>query len=203
MGLSLTQTKLLGSSILVIGAGGIDSFLLLYLAASGVGHVTIVDYDAVERSNLHRQIIHRDGDLSCVNDGRWGRNKAQSAKAAMLALNPTLFVTALDKLVSRHDVAVDASDNPQTRYLLNNACILSDTPLVSGSAVGTEGQLKVYNYCPSDDKDEGRGACYRCLYPNPNPVEGCKSCSDNGVLGPVPGLIGVDRVRQWNIATMP
>ncbi len=131
-----------------------------------------------------------------------GGGKAQLAKAAMLALNPTLFVTALDtmidgdtimELVSRHDVAVDASDNQQTCYLLNNACILSDTPLVSGSAVGTEGQLKVYNYCPSDDKDEGRGACYRCLYPSPNPVEGCKSCSDNGVLGPVPGLIGVDR----------
>jgi molybdopterin/thiamine biosynthesis adenylyltransferase len=129
MGLSLTQTKLLGSSVLVIGAGGIDSFLLLYLAASGVGHVTIVDYDAVERSNLHRQIIHRDGDSSCGNDGRGGRNKAQSAKAAMLALNPTLFVTALDtmvdgdnimELVSRHDVAVNALDNPRTCYLLNN-----------------------------------------------------------------------------------
>ena len=194
------QTKLLSSSILVVGAGGIGSSLLLYLAASGVGHVTIVDYDAVERTNLHRQIIHRDVDSS-NGDGRGaGKNKARSAKAAMLALNPTLSVTALDttmdgdnimELVSRHDVAVDASDNPRTRYLLNDACILSDTPLVSGSAVGTEGQLTVYNYRTSDDDDEGRDACYRCLYPNPNHAEGCKSCSDNGVLGPVPGLIGV------------
>jgi len=197
------QQTLLSSSILVIGAGGIGSTVLLYLASSGVGHVTIVDYDTVEMSNLHRQIIHRDEDAS----KDWkdvGMNKAQSAKRAMLKLNPTISVTALEimidasnamELVSKHDVVVDACDNPRTRYLLNDACVLAGKTLVSGSAMGTEGQLTVYNYHNhvdnSDSVEKKATACYRCLYPNPNPVEGCKSCSDNGVLGPVPGLIGV------------
>ena len=185
------------------GQGGIGSTVLLYLASSGVGHVTIVDYDTVEMSNLHRQIIHRDEDAS----KDWkdvGMNKAQSAKRAMLKLNPTISVTALEimidasnamELVSKHDVVVDACDNPRTRYLLNDACVLAGKTLVSGSAMGTEGQLTVYNYhnhVDNSDRVETKAtACYRCLYPNPNPVEGCKSCSDNGVLGPVPGLIGV------------
>ena len=182
-----------------------------------MGHVTIVDFDSVERTNLGRQIIHRDVDAS--DDGRYsGKNKAQSAQEAMSALNPTLSITALQtvmdssnvmELVQRHDLVVDASDNPATRYLLNDACVLSNKTLVSGSAMGTEGQLTVYNYRPmentidsssetastnNNDKNaqkDNRTACYRCLYPNPNPTEGCKSCSDNGVLGPVPGLIGV------------
>lgn len=206
------QRKLLSSKVLVVGAGGIGSSLLLYLAASGVGHVTIVDYDAVERSNLHRQIIHRDrdavgGGVVRSDTDTKKKNKAQSAKEAMLRLNPTVSITALDvcldstniiMLVHRHDVVVDASDNPATRYLINDACILCNVPLVSGSAMGTEGQLTVYNYNPSRDNNNtnqgggcNKSACYRCLYPNPNPMEGCKSCSDNGVLGPVPGLIGV------------
>jgi molybdopterin/thiamine biosynthesis adenylyltransferase len=194
------QIKLLSSRILVIGAGGIGSSLLLYLAAAGIGHVTIVDYDAVERSNLHRQIIHRDADAGtgANNDEIQGKNKAQSAKEAMMALNPTVSIDALSvildstnimQLVSAHDVVVDASDNPATRYLINDACILCNKTLISGSAMGTEGQLTVYNYRPHDS--DYKSACYRCLYPNPNPAEGCKSCSDNGVLGPVPGLIGV------------
>jgi len=215
------QRKLLSSKVLVVGAGGIGSSLLLYLAASGLGHVTIVDYDVVERSNLHRQIIHCDHDAVdggvTFNNVKTRMNKAQSAKEAMLRLNPTISITALDtclnssnitSLVKEHDVIVDASDNPATRYLINDACILCNVPLVSGSAMGTEGQLTVYNYNPiqddsnHDDFDNNifnnntnggckKSACYRCLYPNPNPMEGCKSCSDNGVLGPVPGLIGV------------
>jgi adenylyltransferase and sulfurtransferase len=138
----------------------------------------------VDMSNLHRQVIHREADV--------GLNKAISACHAMRALNPSIrctpipdmltFDNALD-LVSHHDCVVDASDNPQTRYLINDACVLAKKPLVSGSAMGTEGQLTVYNH-----KD---GPCYRCLYPKPNATEGCKSCSDNGVLGPVPGFIGV------------
>jgi adenylyltransferase/sulfurtransferase len=197
------QQQLLSSSILVVGAGGIGSSLLLYLAAAGVGHVTIVDFDVVEKNNLHRQIIHRDQDAIHNNTSKNRnitlKNKAQSAKEAMMGLNPSISVTALNlllddtnimTLVPKHDVIVDASDNPSTRYLLNDACILSNKPLVSGSAMGTEGQLTVYNYCPSDN-NPAKSACYRCLYPNPNPAEGCKSCSDNGVLGPVPGLIGV------------
>ena len=93
-------------------------------------------------------------------------------------------MNALD-LVASHDIVVDATDNPKTRYLINDACVLSgSTPLVSGSAMGTEGQMTVYNYGEN-------GCCYRCLYPKVNSTEGCKSCSENGVLGPVPGLIGV------------
>lgn len=180
------QQKLLSSRVLVIGAGGIGSTLLLYLASSGVGHITVVDFDQVEMSNLHRQVIH-------TNEGAGvGLNKAISACDSMKRLNPTIHCTPITEmltfdnaleLVKNHDCVVDASDNPQTRYLINDACILSNTPLVSGSAMGVEGQLTVYSY-----KDS---ACYRCLYPKINPTEGSKSCSDNGVLGPVPGLIGV------------
>lgn len=196
------QKQLLSSSILVVGAGGIGSTVLLYLAAAGVGHITVVDYDCVEMTNLHRQIIHKDSNASGVTDSTLGLNKALSAKLAMLDLNPSISCTALDvmitgenalELVSKHDVVVDACDNPRTRYLLNDACILGGKPLVSGSAMGTEGQLTVYNYQPKQSDPEVKkkqSACYRCLYPKQVLSEGCKSCSDNGVLGPVPGIIG-------------
>jgi adenylyltransferase/sulfurtransferase len=197
------QRTLLSTSVLVIGAGGIGSTVLLYLAAAGIGHVTVVDYDRVETSNLHRQVIHRDVDASGDIGREGGLNKAISARRAMLNLNPTMSCTALAivisadnalELVSKHDVVVDASDNPQTRYSLNDACILAGKPLVSGSAMGTEGQLTVYNYQPADASSDGaiqRTACYRCLYPKPVAAEGCKSCSDNGVLGMVPGVVGI------------
>lgn len=204
------QRKLLSSSVLVIGAGGIGStgkfvceessslllkrliniysfhslLVLLYLAAAGVGKISIVDFDTVDRSNLHRQVIHK--------DENFGMNKAVSACRAVKNLNPSIecipiqqaltHENALD-FVANHDIVVDASDNSMTRYLVNDACVLANKPLVSGSAIGTEGQLSVYNH-------DG-GPCYRCLYPKPNSTEGCKSCSDNGVLGPVPGLIGI------------
>jgi adenylyltransferase/sulfurtransferase len=170
----------------------------------------VVDYDNVEMLNLHRQVIHKDVDAVGVKgmlNGGVGLNKAISAKLTMLDLNPTLSCTALTNavdadnaflLVSRHDVVVDASDNPRTRYFLNDACILAGKPLISGSAMGTEGQLTVYNYWPTDDAEKAldrgpakRTACYRCLYPKPVSDEGCKSCSDNGVLGMVPGVIGM------------
>jgi adenylyltransferase and sulfurtransferase len=146
--------------------------------------LTIVDFDAVDVSNLHRQVIHRSDDV--------GMNKAKSARRAVHDLNPTISCSTIQapltesnalSLISQHDCIVDASDNPQTRYLINDACVLSGKPLVSGSAMGMEGQLTVYNY-----QD---GPCYRCLYPKPNATEGSKSCADNGVLGPVPGMIGV------------
>eukprot|EP00547_Thalassionema_nitzschioides_P016724 CAMPEP_0194251488 /NCGR_PEP_ID=MMETSP0158-20130606/25489_1 /TAXON_ID=33649 /ORGANISM="Thalassionema nitzschioides, Strain L26-B" /LENGTH=655 /DNA_ID=CAMNT_0038988635 /DNA_START=188 /DNA_END=2151 /DNA_ORIENTATION=- len=178
------QCKLLSSSVLVVGAGGIGSTALLYLAASGVGNISVMDFDEVDRSNLHRQIIHRDESV--------GRNKAVSACQTIKALNPSIECTPIEgeitfenacEIISRHDCVVDASDNPRTRYLINDACVLSKRTLISGSAMGTEGQLTVYNY--------NDGPCYRCLYPKPNANEGCKTCSDNGVLGPVPGLIGI------------
>lgn len=178
------QYKLLSSSVLVVGAGGIGSTALLYLAASGVGRISVADFDDVDMSNLHRQVIHKEANV--------GINKAISACQAVISLNPTITCAALEvalthanalDIISRHDIIVDASDNPRTRYLINDACVLSGKPLVSGSAMGTEGQLTVYNH--------SGGPCYRCLYPKPNAAEGCKSCSDNGVLGPVPGLIGI------------
>lgn len=158
--------------------------VILYLAASGIGNLSVVDFDAVDVSNLHRQVIHRTNDV--------GMNKAESARRAVRDLNPTISFNVINepftadnalKLISASDCVVDATDNPQTRYIINDACVLSGTPLVSGSAMGLEGQLTVYNY-------KG-GPCYRCLYPKPNLKEGSKSCSDNGVLGPVPGLIGI------------
>lgn len=170
----------------MIGAGGIGSTVLLYLAASGVGKIVIVDFDAVEKSNLHRQVIHCEANV--------GKNKAMSACEAIKSLNPSIdcipiqqmftYDNALD-IISKYDCdcIVDACDNPQTRYICNDASILTQKPLISGSAMGTEGQLTVYGM--------GNSACYRCLYPKVNPSEGCKSCSDNGVLGTVPGLIGI------------
>ena len=198
------QKRLLSSSILVVGAGGIGSTVLLYLAAAGVGHITVVDYDCIEMSNLHRQIIHKDSNASNGFDGTTlGMNKALSAKRAMLDLNPSISCTALDvmidgvnalDLISKHDVVVDACDNPRTRYLLNDACILGGRTLISGSSIGLEGQLTVYNYqsktSKKNEEKKGKTACYRCLYPNQVASEGCRSCSDNGVLGPVPGIIG-------------
>lgn len=178
------QLVLLKASVLIVGAGGIGSTVILYLAASGVGKLTIVDFDEVDISNLHRQIIHKSQDV--------GMNKAESARTAVEALNPSIQVeilkmplsssNALD-IVSQHDCVVDASDNPLTRYTVNDACVLGNIPLVSGSAIGCEGQLTVYNY-------KG-GPCYRCLYPKQSSSEGSKTCSDNGVLGPVPGLVGI------------
>ena len=154
------------------------------MAASGIGNLSIVDFDEVDVSNLHRQVIHKTNDV--------GLNKAESARRAVENLNPTISCTVIKEpltvdnalqLISSNDCVVDASDNPQTRYLINDACVLSGKPLVSGSAMGVEGQLTVYNY-------KG-GPCYRCLYPKPNTTEGSKSCAENGVLGPVPGLIGI------------
>jgi len=178
------QLKLLQARVLVVGAGGIGSTVLQYLGAAGVGTIGIVDFDVVEMSNLHRQIIHSSHTV--------GRNKAESARQAVLDLNPTMTCHAIPKAVTVHNVMelvrdydciVDASDNPATRYYLNDACCLLDKPLVSGSAVGTEGQCTVYHH-------KG-GPCYRCMYPNPNVQSSCRACSDAGVLGPVPGLIGI------------
>lgn len=178
------QRTLLSSSVLVVGAGGIGSTVLLYLGASGIGRIGVVDFDGVETSNLHRQVIHSSQNV--------GVNKAVSACRAILDLNPTIQCQAIPsalthenalELIQQYDCVVDASDNPKTRYLINDACVLAGKPLVSGSAIGTEGQLTVYNW-----QD---GPCYRCLYPKPNATAGCSTCSDNGVLGPVPGLVGV------------
>jgi adenylyltransferase/sulfurtransferase len=177
------QEKICRGSVLVVGAGGLGSPCLLYLAASGVGRIGIVDFDKVDKSNLHRQIIH--------TESREGLSKAISAKISMLAINSKLNIELHDQpfnevngldLVKDYDVVIDASDNVTTRYLVNDACVLSKKPLVSGSAVRIEGQLTVYNY--------KNGPCYRCLFPRPPPPETVTNCSDGGVLGVVPGIIG-------------
>jgi adenylyltransferase and sulfurtransferase len=183
------QKRILKGSVLVIGAGGLGCPVVLYLAGAGVGRLGIVDHDVVDVSNLHRQIAH--------TTDRKGMNKAESARVAALAINPTIVVeahtiqftsaSALD-LVSSYDVVVDATDNPGTRYLISDACVLAGKPLVSGAAIGMSGQLSVYNW-------EG-GPCYRCVFPEPPPRGAFVSCSDGGVLGPVPGLIATQQALE-------
>lgn len=178
------QAKVSNGSVLVIGAGGLGSPALLYLAAAGVGRIGIVDRDCVELSNMHRQVIHKENTV--------GIHKTESAKRAIMQLNSSIHVeeytdgftpeNALD-IVDTYDVILDASDNAPTRYLISDACCVAKKPLVSGAAIGTDGQLTVY--CHGDD-----GPCYRCMYPTPPPVASCARCSDAGVLGPAPGIIG-------------
>ncbi|KAI7729938.1 hypothetical protein M8C21_031297, partial [Ambrosia artemisiifolia] len=177
------QSNLLKSSILVIGAGGLGSPALLYLAACGVGRLGMVDHDVVELNNLHRQIIHGEAYI--------GRSKVESAAAACRAINSTVEIVehkealrtsnALE-IVSKYDIVIDATDNAPSRYLISDCCVLLGKPLVSGAALGLEGQLTVYNY--------NGGPCYRCLFPTPPPTTACQRCSDSGVLGVVPGVIG-------------
>nr|CCC94821.1 putative molybdopterin synthase sulphurylase protein [Trypanosoma congolense IL3000] len=170
--------------VLLVGAGGLGSTIALYLAAAGVGNLRIVDFDTVERSNLHRQIIH--------TDVRVGMKKAESAAESCLAINPQINVSTVtapfapsnaEELVRDCDIVVDGSDNVATRYLISDAAARYRRPLVSGSALKWEGQLSVY--CVGQD-----GPCYRCLFPVPPPAGAVGSCDDSGVLGTVPGCIG-------------
>ena len=179
------QTKLSNSTILLVGAGGLGSSAALYLAAAGVGTLHLVDGDIVERSNLHRQIIHTEAAADLQ------QYKVLSAANALKALNSScniqsypIFVTCNNvlSLLEHVDLVVDGTDNVATRYILSDACVLLGKPLVSGAAIGMDGQATVYNY-------ENKGPCYRCRFPKP--PNATRSCSDAGVLGPVPGLIGV------------
>ena len=185
------QKALLSSSVLVVGAGGLGCPVIQYLTASGVGTIGIVDYDVVDMSNLHRQILHTE--VSAKQQVQ----KASSAAQAVASINSkTKFVeyhfqlnnkNALDVIMD-YDVIVDATDNVPSRYLISDICVIADKPLVSGSALRWEGQLTVYHYKPVNE--EKYGPCYRCLYPNPPPPETVTNCSDGGVLGVVPGIIG-------------
>ncbi|OIT26167.1 PREDICTED: adenylyltransferase and sulfurtransferase MOCS3 [Nicotiana attenuata] len=177
------QANLLKSSVLVIGAGGLGSPALLYLAACGVGRIGIVDHDVVELNNLQRQIIHTEAYI--------GKSKVESAAAACRSINSSTQIVehkeafrtsnALE-IVSKYDVVVDATDNAPSRYMINDCCVVLGKPLISGAALGLEGQLTVYNY--------NGGPCYRCLFPTPPPTNACQRCADSGVLGVVPGVIG-------------
>jgi sulfur-carrier protein adenylyltransferase/sulfurtransferase len=178
------QLKLLDSRILLIGAGGLGSPSSLYLAAAGVGTLGIVDDDAVDATNLQRQIVH--------STDRLGESKAESAKRTLEALNPDVKVkTFQERLTSENidrilgegwDVIVDGADNFPTRYLLNDASIWHDIPVVHGSIFRFEGQVTVFK--PKE------GPCYRCLFPQPPPPELAPSCAEGGVLGVLPGVVG-------------
>jgi len=178
------QLKLLDSRVLLIGAGGLGSPAALYLAAAGVGTLGIIDADVVDDSNLQRQVIH--------NTERIGQYKADSARVAINALNPDVKVntyierldeTNVKKLVAEYDVIVDGTDNFPTRYLLNDAAVMANKPVVHGSVFRFEGQVTVFK--PYD------GPCYRCLYPEPPPPSLAPSCAEAGVLGVLPGIIGL------------
>ncbi|KAJ2746655.1 hypothetical protein GGI20_001156 [Coemansia sp. BCRC 34301] len=177
------QRQLRDSAVLVVGTGGLGSPCALYLAAMGVGTLGLVDHDTVDYSNLHRQVIHTEA--AC------GVFKVVSACTSLSRLNPLCRVRTHDVLLDStnakeimqgYSLVIDATDNAATRYLINDACVMLSLPLVSGSAVRLDGQLTVYNY--------NGGPCYRCLFPTPPPVDEMASCSEAGVLGVVPGVIG-------------
>ena len=178
------QLKLLDSKILLIGAGGLGSPASLYLAAAGVGRIGIVDADVVDESNLQRQIVHSTESL--------GEPKVESARRAVEALNPDVEVVAYkERLTSENieriladgwEVIVDGADNFPTRYLVNDASVWHDIPVVHGSIYRFEGQVTVFK--------PHQGPCYRCLFPTPPPPELAPSCAEGGVLGVLPGVIG-------------
>src|SRR3954470_15961371 len=183
------QLKLKQAKVLMIGAGGLGAPLGMYLAAAGIGRIGLVDFDVVDASNLQRQIIHGTSDL--------GRKKLDSAADTMKNINPHLIVDKFDVALSSenaleifkdYDVVVDGTDNFPTRYLVNDACVLSKKPNVYGSIFRFEGQATVFAY---ED-----GPCYRCLYPEPPPPGLVPSCAEGGVLGVLPGLIGVIQATE-------
>jgi adenylyltransferase/sulfurtransferase len=183
------QRKLKAARVLCVGTGGLGSPLALYLAAAGVGTLGLVDFDVVDASNLQRQIIHSTADI--------GRKKLDSAEEKLKALNPELNVQKHDTLLSSanaldilkdYDVVADGTDNFPTRYLVNDACVLLCKPNAYGSIFRFEGQASVFA-----TKD---GPCYRCLYPEPPPPGLVPSCAEGGVLGILPGLIGVIQATE-------
>ena len=183
------QEKLRDAGILLIGAGGLGSPLGLYLAAAGVGRLGIVDFDKVDFTNLQRQIIHRTEDV--------GRLKVDSAKERIQGINPDVQVTTYNMKLSRetiiglikdYDIVIDGTDNFPTRYLVNDACIFQKKPNIYGSIFRFEGQATVFFPLT--------GPCYRCLYPEPPPPGMVPSCAEGGVLGVLPGIIGVIQASE-------
>ena len=183
------QTKLLESKVLLIGAGGLGSPAALYLAAAGVGTIGIVDFDVVDLSNLQRQILH--------TTDRVGQKKVESARATITALNPDVTVVAheemlvgenVERIIAGYDAILDGTDTFETRYLLNDAAVAAGIPVVHASVFRFEGQLTVF--VPYE------GPCYRCLYPTPPPPELAPGCSVAGVLGVVPGIMGMLQANE-------
>ncbi|UTF53242.1 SAMP-activating enzyme E1 [Natronosalvus rutilus] len=185
------QQRLLEGSVLVVGAGGLGSPAIQYLAAAGVGRLGIVDDDVVERSNLQRQIIHGDDDV--------GRPKVDSAADYVAQLNPDVTVEKHEQrltpanvadLVADYDVVLDASDNFATRYLLNDHCVLSGTPLSHGAIYRFEGQITTFDNRNRGAETESTPPCYRCLFPEAPEPGTVPDCATTGVLGVLPGTVG-------------
>jgi molybdopterin/thiamine biosynthesis adenylyltransferase/rhodanese-related sulfurtransferase len=183
------QAKLLGSKALLIGAGGLGSPAALYLAAAGVGTIGIVDFDIVDVSNLQRQIVH--------TTDRVGERKVESARQSINALNPDVKVVAheemlvaenVERIIAGYDVILDGTDTFETRYILNDAAVAAGIPVVHASVFRFEGQLTTF--VPYE------GPCYRCLYPTPPPPELAPGCSVAGVLGVVPGILGMLQANE-------
>src|SRR5665213_1277737 len=183
------QRRLKDARVLCVGTGGLGSPLALYLAAAGIGTLGLVDFDVVDASNLQRQIIHSTKDI--------GRKKLDSAEEKLVALNPALKVVKHDTMLSSanaldilkdYDIVADGTDNFPTRYLVNDACVLLGKPNVYGSIFRFEGQASVFA--------TEQGPCYRCLYPEPPPPGLVPSCAEGGVLGILPGLVGVIQATE-------
>ena len=179
---SAGQRALLDSKVLIIGAGGLGSPVAIYLALAGIGTLGIVDYDVVDVTNLQRQILHHDADI--------GRSKVESARETLLAYNPDLEVVTYEEpitsenameMMSGFDVIVSGADNFAARYLINDAAFLSGKPLVDGSILMFDGRATTYV--------PGKG-CYRCVFPDPPPPGEVPNCSEAGVLGMLPGMVG-------------
>lgn len=177
------QQKILDARCLIIGIGGLGAPAAMYLAAAGVGHIVLNDDDAVDLSNLQRQLIHATADI--------GKAKVTSAKESLAALNPTIKIGTIHKRldqeqltleITKADVVLDCSDNFSTRFAVNRVCVATRTPLVSGAAIRFEGQVAVF------DTRNQSSPCYNCLYSDIDELS--ESCSQSGVISPVPGIIG-------------
>ncbi len=187
------QARLADAKVLLIGAGGLGSPAALYLAAAGVGRLGIIDHDTVDRSNLHRQILH--------TDARVGRPKVESARETLLNLNPKVALQTYQQHLTSanaedvfdgYDVVLDGSDNFPARYLVNDACVKLGLPNVHGSVFRFEGQASVF----WSARPGGPAPCYRCLYPEPPPAGQAPSCNEAGVLGVIPGIIGLIQATE-------
>jgi len=183
------QQKIIDSTMLIIGMGGLGSPTALYLAAAGVGHIVIADFDQVELSNLQRQIIHSTSDI--------GDDKVNSAKAKLLELNPNITVTVaneimhsdnLASLIKDVDIVLDGTDNFESRFEINKACVECHKPLISAAVIRFEGQISDFKGYEVDQP------CYQCLYSEDG--NGRESCVENGVLAPVAGLVGTIQALQ-------
>ena len=193
------QIKLKSAKVLMVGAGGLGAPVGLYLAASGIGRIGIVDFDVVDFTNLQRQVIHGTKDV--------GRRKLDSAAETMQDINPYLKIDKFDvaltsenalDIIKDYDMVVDGTDNFPTRYLVNDACVILKKPNVYGSIFRFEGQSTIYAYPGGtiDGKKVEQGPCYRCSYPEPPPPGLVPSCAEGGVLGILPGMIGVMQATE-------